>query len=131
MLLLYRLCNSNHAFFLMLKNPLINQSKKLNILQQIFQNKVNDLTLALFKITTKKNRESILPTIANTFIEQYNTYRGIKFAHVSTPFKLSSNLQSTFKAIIQIMTQCKQVKLTEHIDQSLLGGYILRVNDKH
>ncbi|MCG8339986.1 MAG: ATP synthase F1 subunit delta [Cytophagales bacterium] len=130
MLLLDKVCNSNCAFLLMLKSPVISGDKKLKILKQIFKNKVDELTFDFFSMVAQKNREKVLPTIIKSFLAQYNTYRKITLAYVTTTFQLTDNLRAHFKTIVKEMVSCEEVKLINPINESLLGGYILRVGDK-
>ena len=128
-LLLDKACTRNSAFLLMLKSPVISRDKKLKILKQIFKNKVDELTLDFFSMVAQKNREKLLPTIIQSFLAQYNTYRKIILAYVTTTCPLTDNLKARFQAIVKEIVSCKEVKLINHLNESLLGGYILRVGD--
>ncbi len=59
MLLFSEVVSENRDFKLFLKNPVVAHDKKLTVLNQVFTGKVNDLTLAIFKILVKKQREAI------------------------------------------------------------------------
>ena len=122
------LCKSNKDFALMLKNPIIQHHRKLTILKKIFQGKVNDLTLAIFDIVTRKNREFVLPMLAAEFTHQYNTRKGISEATVITNFALTPELRSEFARLLKEVTK-KEIQLTEKVDKEMLGGYILKVGD--
>lgn len=123
------LCKENREFFLMLKSPIIPHLKKAEILQDIFKGKANKLTLSAFEIITRKNRENLLAEIAEEFTFLYNTKMGYQEATVTTTFPLDDNLRSSFEKIIHDVTGSK-AELHEEIDESILGGYILRMGDK-
>src|SRR5688572_7171171 len=84
MLLFSKVVEDNREFELLLKNPIVKHDKKRDILERLFKGKVNPLTLAIFDIITKKNREPILPAIAREFHNSYNEYKGIGKAVVTT-----------------------------------------------
>src|SRR3954470_10808951 len=84
MQLFAKVCQENRPFCLMLKNPLIRHDKKSAILHQLFNGKVNALTLAIFDIITKKNRETLLPDIATEFHNAYNIIKDISKASITT-----------------------------------------------
>ncbi|MDQ3392536.1 MAG: ATP synthase F1 subunit delta [Bacteroidota bacterium] len=128
MLLFTKVVEENKAFPRILKNPIINHEKKLNILKSIFKDKVNPMTLAIFEIITRKNREAILPDIAKSFHHQYNVLNGIEEAKVITTFPIDAKMRQEFKNIVREKTG-KQVELKEEINESLIGGYILKIGD--
>lgn len=119
----------NRGLMLALKSPVVRHEKKLAILKAIFQDKVNAVSFSIFTIITKKNRESILDAIADEFIKAYNEYRGIQKATVITSTPLTEELRKQFNTIVATATG-KTVELEEKVDPSLIGGYLLRVNDR-
>lgn len=129
MLSFSKLCQSNRDFLLMLKNPIINHAKKRKILHQIFGGKVDPSTSAIFDIITRKNREIYLPAIAEEFVAQYRTYKGIQKATVTTPFPLTGELRAKFKTIVTEQTG-KTVELVEKVDPELIGGFVLKIGDR-
>ena len=120
---------SNRDLVLMLKSPIITHDKKLTILNKLFGEKVNGLTLAFFQILTKKHREAYLPQIATEFHHQYNVNKGIEEATVTTTFPLSMALRKDFESVVEKITG-KSVELTEKVDESLIGGFILKIGDR-
>lgn len=130
MLLFAKVCAENKDFVLMLRNPIIKHDKKREILQKIFQGKVNNLTLAIFDIITRKNREPLLPTIAKEFHNAYNEYKGIGKATITTAFPIDSTIRAEFEKIVKGLSDQKQVELIEKIDNEMIGGFVLEVGDK-
>ncbi|MDQ6480840.1 ATP synthase F1 subunit delta [Dyadobacter sp. LHD-138] len=119
----------NRGLMLALKSPVVRHEKKLAILKAIFQDKVNAVSYSIFEIITRKNRESILDAIADEFIKAYNEYRGIQKATVITSTPLTEELRKQFNTIVATATG-KTVELEEKVNPSLIGGYLLRVNDR-
>jgi F-type H+-transporting ATPase subunit delta len=122
------LCKANRDFALMLKNPIIQHHRKLAILKKIFAGKVHDLTLSIFDIITRKNREFILPMLASEFTHLYNVRKGISEATVTTNFALTPELRKEFMRLLKEITK-KEIELTEKVDKEMLGGYIIKVGD--
>ncbi|SDK72285.1 F-type H+-transporting ATPase subunit delta [Catalinimonas alkaloidigena] len=119
----------NRALANLLQSPIVNSDKKLKILQSIFKGKVNDLTLSVFEILTRKNRESQLPGIARSFHRQYNQLMGIENVTVITPMPLTDELRQQFMAMVKKQTG-KEAELQEKVDPELIGGYILQIGDR-
>ena len=123
------LCRGSRDFYLMLKNPIINHHKKLKILDKIFSQKFHKVSLSIFKLITQKQRESYLPAISSQFLFQYNIYKGIEKAKVTTTFPLTDDLRTEFITAVKNMTG-KKVELEEKIDKEILGGFVLKLNDR-
>lgn len=130
MLLFTKICEENRSFELMLKNPIIRHDKKREILEKLFQGKVNPLTMAIFDILTRKNREPLLPGIAKEFHTAYNIYKGIGKAFITTAIPLDSQLRTEFENIVKRVSEKDKVELTEKIDKEMIGGFILNVGDR-
>lgn len=125
-----QLCKQSREFELMLKNPIIKNSKKRAILQDIFKGKVSDMTLAIFDIISKKNREPILPQIAKDFHRQYNLRKSIQEARVTTAVSLTDELKAQIERLVKEISGKDEVELTTLIDKDIIGGYILKVGDR-
>jgi len=130
MLLFSTVCEENRSFELMLRNPLIKHAKKREILERVFAGKVHPLTMAVFDILTRKNREPLLPGIAKEFHNAYNVYKGIGKAFITTAVPLDAQLRTEFENIVKRLVEKGQVELTEKVDQTMIGGFVLNVGDR-
>lgn len=123
------ICRKNQDFVLMLKNPIINHDKKKAILYTLFKGKVNAATMAIFDVIVRKNREAFLPAIASEFANMYRQHKGIDNVTITTTFPLTQDLREKFKKAITEKTG-KKVELTEKVDPSLIGGFIVKIGDR-
>ena len=130
MQLFSKVADESKQFSLMLHNPIIKHDAKRAILAKLFKGKVHALTQSIFNIITLKNREPLLPAIAKEFHIQYNEYKGIGKATVTTAVPLDSKLKAEFEKIVKSLNDKKQVELTEKVDADLIGGFILNVGDR-
>ena len=124
------LCLSNRDFVLMLKNPIIPHLKKLSILKEIFSKKANKITLSAFEIIARKNRGQYLPEIAQEFTKKYNVFKGIAETSITTVLPLNDALKKEVIEIVKKITGKKAVELTEVIDEKIIGGFILKIDDR-
>lgn len=129
MLLFSKTVSENKSLELLLVSPIIKHSKKEDILLALFKEKVNALTLAIFSILTKKNREPLLPAIARQFHEAYNEYKQISKATVTTAAPLDDTLRAQILKLVQQLSSKSKVELSEKIDKSMIGGFVLNVGD--
>ena len=117
-------------FYLMLKSPIVTGDKKIEVTKLIFHGKITDITENFMDILMRKNRESHLPEIIDSFIHQYNVLKGI------TPVIITSATELSKDAIDEVLNKLKQtahlqtIQLETKIDADLVGGYILQWEDK-
>jgi len=123
------ICKENREFDLMLKSPIISHLKKAQVLKSIFQGKVNELTLQALDIITKKNRESILPEIADGFVHLYNTKAGLEEVSVITSYELSAGEKAMFEELAKKITG-KTPVMSEIVDERIIGGFQLKFKDQ-
>lgn len=129
MILFKDTADKNRGLMLALKSPVVRHEKKSGILKALFEARVNPVSYAIFKIITKKNRESILDEIANEFIKAYNLNQGIQKASVVTTTPLTEELRQQFIEIVKSVTG-KTVQLAEKINPAIIGGYVLTIEDR-
>jgi F-type H+-transporting ATPase subunit delta len=121
-------CLENANFVAVMANPIVRHDKKLSILKKIFENKVNNVTFSIFNVLTKKNREKLIYPIAKEFQKLFNLQTGVQIVEVSSVVALTDAQRSQFSKIVAEAIH-KEVLLEESINESLIGGYVLRVGD--
>ncbi|SFU03329.1 ATP synthase F1 subcomplex delta subunit [Algoriphagus locisalis] len=124
------LADSNRELALVMKNPVVNSDKKLNVLKALFAKGTDPLTMTFFEIVSRKNREEILLDVAKEFEVQYNLHHSIQVAEVTTTFPIDDMLRKEFADVVKEVSGKKTVQLVEKINPDLIGGYILTVNDR-
>lgn len=128
MALIASTCKSSKDLVVLLKSPVVKADQKRTVLNKVFAGEVGTITMKFMDIMTKNNREDILPEIANVFELIYREHKGIVTAEITTAVPLSE--EGRKKALEFITNIYKKVELTEKVDESLIGGFIIRVGDK-
>tara|TARA_Y100000766_G_scaffold71016_1_gene59661 strand:- start:859 stop:1416 length:558 start_codon:yes stop_codon:yes gene_type:complete len=129
MLVLSSVCNSNRDFVNLLKTPIVKTDLKIKILNELLAKAISDLTLSFITLITKKKREILLPEIADCVISLYKKNKNIKEVYVTTATPLDQDLRQEVMTYIKKQTDSK-IELKENIDKSLIGGAIIRMDDK-
>lgn len=126
--LLHRVCAENREFVLMLKSPVIKESKKQAILRDIFEKSMEALTFKFLLVITRNKREDILSEIAEQFIKIYKGYRNILPTTLTSAIKLD---EATRDHIVKLLVDRvkAQVELTEKVDEEIIGGFIVEFED--
>lgn len=130
MLLFSKVCDMSRPFVMMLRSPIVRHEKKREVLHALFEGKVNKLTFSIIDIITMKNREPLLPAIADEFHNAYNDYKGIGKASVTTAAPLDAKLTAEIDAMVKKLSSKAQIELHQKVDESLIGGFILNVGDR-
>ncbi|MEY5047092.1 MAG: synthase subunit delta [Bacteroidota bacterium] len=121
--------NDSNELSLLLQSPIVKGDKKINVLKAIFASTFDNLTIEFLSIVTRKGREALLLSIAKAFIAQYNTIKGIIEVEITSAAPLSSESRASFVSAVSASTG-KTVTLIEKVKPSLIGGYILKLDDK-
>lgn len=113
-----------------IKSPIIQLGKKKAILNKLFSGKYDDLTLKFLEILTQKQREILLPEIAEEFVLQYKTKMQISTAVVTVAKELSdANLKLIQEKLEKSGVAFSKVELTVKKDPSIIGGFILEMDN--
>ncbi len=112
----------------MLHSHIINSSVKKSALLEIFKNS-NALTVKLIDILITNKRLSILEYVAVNYNQLFDKLRGIELATVTTAIPLTENLKAKVLVKAKELTG-KEIEVENIIDESIIGGFILRIGDK-
>lgn len=122
-------CKKVPEFNILMKSPIIKSDKKLNILWAILPASTHLVTKKFIEIVTRKNRELFLDAMSLEFIELYKENHNIQTVYLTTSHKLSEELKTLIKTKISSEIDSK-IALIENMDSDLIGGFIIKVQDK-
>jgi F-type H+-transporting ATPase subunit delta len=129
MKLVANVCSQNHDFINLLNSPIVKTDKKQDIFKAVFNGKVSTITSTFINLIAAKRRESYIANIATAFDEQYKTFLNITSATVHTAVALDETLKNEILALVK-KTSTGSVELIQKIDPTLIGGFVLTINDK-
>ncbi|GAA3565691.1 ATP synthase F1 subunit delta [Snuella lapsa] len=112
----------------MLNNSVIKSEAKKAVLLAVFPN-LNAISTGLFDLLITNKRISILNDIAIKYSDLYDMLNGKEIAQVTTALPLTKDLEAKVLAKVKTLTD-KTVELQSIVDETILGGFILRVGDK-
>lgn len=123
------LAASSRDFVVMLDSPVIANERKVSILKAIFEGKIEELTLKFLVLIATKSRGEALVDIAKEYVHQHNTAKGIQTVYFTSASPLTEQLRQEVKDRLAKATG-KSIQLEEEVKAELIGGYILRVEDR-
>ena len=110
-----------------LQSPVVSSAVKKSVLLEVFK-KSNKTTLSLIDILVANNRIDILDQVAVKYNQLFDQSKGIELATVTTTIALTPDLKKKVLAKAKELTG-KNVEVENIIDESILGGFILRIGD--
>ena len=108
--------------------PLIPASKKKQIVEQIFGDKVHEVTLHYLFLTIDMDRAEVIEQTETEFVRIANERRGVVMAETRSAVELATDQVSKLKEHLETYTG-KKVELRFEIDESLIGGITVRIGD--
>lgn len=112
----------------MLNNAVIKSETKKEALLAVFP-KLNAISSGLFDVLISNKRMTILNDIAKQYSILFDDFNGKEIAKVTTAVPMTKELEAKVLAKVKALTN-KEVTLENIVDESILGGFILRVGDK-
>lgn len=111
----------------MLQSPVVRSSDKKAVLTAVFKN-TNVATTNLIDTLIENKRLALLNDVAESYTQLYDQMRESQVATVTTAIPLTDDLKAKVLAKVKELTD-KEAELTNLIDESILGGFVLRVGD--
>ncbi len=131
MQLLSAICSQSRDFAVMLRSPVISGDKKLSVINAILKShQVSELTSAFISLLVTKGREQNLPEISEAFVTQYNELKNIRTVTLTTAAPMDEKIKGTILAKIAGYMPKDTVNLKTAVNQELIGGFVLEVEDK-
>lgn len=118
----------SREFQLLVQSPVINSDKKNAIFNELF-GQFQQISRSFIELITKKGREVMLADIAASFEDQVNQYKGITPLTIISAVRLSEDVKKGILSKVQGLTS-GTFEITEKIDPTLIGGFIVRADDK-
>ncbi|MDQ6843429.1 MAG: ATP synthase F1 subunit delta [Bacteroidota bacterium] len=129
-MLLNSICDKSREFVLMLNSPIITADKKFKIIEAITAGKISKTTQTFIKLLSSKNREANLPDIIFSFIEQFNTIKGIHKVKLTTATPVSDEIKKSFITKIESAASINNIELETLVNDKIIGGFVLEMEGK-
>lgn len=112
---------------LMLNSPIVKAEVKKAALQEIFTG-MHAISQGLIDVLVSNKRVDLLDNVAEQYAILFDLSQGKEKAVVTTAIPLTDDLKEKVLAKVKDLTG-NQVTIENKIDESIIGGFILRVGD--
>ncbi|KJD36787.1 ATP synthase subunit delta [Tamlana sedimentorum] len=111
----------------MLESPVITSAVKKSVLNEVFKG-TDKSTLSLINTLISNKRINILNQVAEKYNALFDASKGVELATVTTVVPITPAIEEKVLAKAKELTG-KTVVIKNVIDETILGGFILRIGD--
>jgi F-type H+-transporting ATPase subunit delta len=119
---------NNKQLHTMLKSPVVPAYLKAKVLNQAFSSEFDNISMQYIELIVDKRREHLLPEIAWLLDQFYHEHMGIVKATVTSATEMGDENIATLRKSLENSLK-KKIVLNSKVDESLIGGFVLRVAD--
>jgi F-type H+-transporting ATPase subunit delta len=127
--LISEVCQVSAEFIRFLKNPVIRTSEKIRVMKIIFDGKISELSQNFLVLVTRNKRETFIPAICRNTLSLIRSEKNIKTAVLTTAQSVDNKTLEKAKKVLE-KELGTQVELTGHVNPNIIGGIVLRIDDK-
>ena len=122
------LLSQNKDLLTLLKDYGLSTTEKKNLLTSIFENKISEYILNILYVLIDNKRGSIILSVCDEFVRiglnELNIKRGVVYSTIALS---ASQILAMEKKVSKIINA--NVTLTNKLDQSIIGGFKIQVED--
>ncbi|MGN0374152.1 MAG: ATP synthase F1 subunit delta [Butyrivibrio sp.] len=113
-----------------LNHPKIDKDEKIATVENIFKKFLSEEMTGFLITVVRKDRCSELADILEYFTDRIREHKRIGRAYVTTPMELSEDSREKVKKRLLETTDYKEFDMIYAVDESLIGGMVIRIGDK-
>jgi F-type H+-transporting ATPase subunit delta len=122
--------NKSSDFTDYLKNPIVSQVAKREILTKTLQSQVNTETFKFLMVLLKRDRINLLNSVIANYLELVYETASIKTIEVLTAFAFTNLQKNTLIQKLKELTNAREIRLVITVDPSLIGGFLIKTESK-
>ena len=120
-------CNDDIA--LLLNHPMVGQVAVAEAVVAVLGNKLDQHQGNFLQLLAEKRRLSVLPEIASLFAQEQQADEAVVHATIITADKITKAVLGQITTAIETQV-AKEVTVEHEVDESLIGGAIVRIGDR-
>lgn len=111
-----------------MNSPVIQSWRKKDVLKEIFQSKISELSMSYLVLLCDKNRENLTEDILNQFELLYNDSKGLIPVTVTSAVQLSEEERA--KVVSKVVNEFGKTPVPTYlVDTTIKGGIVLKIGD--
>jgi F-type H+-transporting ATPase subunit delta len=127
--MIHQLFETMPGFNHVLASPVVGLNEKRQLFEKVFAKNINALTFSFLMLLITNKREGYLKDITRNFHDTYRKEAGYKAAKLISAFEVDAATLEQFRTLIRKHFKT-EFDLTCKVDNKLIGGFILQVEDQ-
>ena len=111
-----------------MENPAIDTRSRVEIINEIFSNQINEKIINFLKVLITKKRFCELDKIIQAYSNELDEINNIKRVEVLSAVDLTEEQINLLKEKLQNKLQ-KNVVISQQIDKGIIGGLVIKIDD--
>lgn len=120
----------NEELVKLLNHPKISKEEKIAVIENIFKGRASDEMVGFLVLIVEKGRYNEIRQIFTYFLEQIKEFKRIGVAYVTSATPLTAEQQKKIEEKLLATTKYIQFEMHFDVDQSLIGGMVIRIGDR-
>lgn len=129
-ILLRELLSENPDFGKLMNHPKVLKEDKLEVLEAVFKGRVSEELVGFLHLIVSKDRYGEIDSILDYFINEVKQVKGIGVAYVATALDLSEAKKKEVEQKLLSTTSFTRMEMHYQVDESLIGGMVIRIGDR-
>ena len=114
----------------LLNHPKISKEEKIQVIEQIFNDRISKELLGLMNMIVEKDRNTAMIEIFQYFIDKVKEYKNIGVASVTSAIELSDAQKEAVEKKLLETTKYVKFEINYAVDSDLIGGMVIRIGDR-
>ena len=128
MRLVNAVCTENHELNTVFRNPEVKMSKKVSIVDALFDEHVGKTSLAFLEFVVKKHRSVNLRGISAAYLDLFRESQGIVLSKFTTAEPVDQEVLDMVSQAIAAHTH-KEVEMVAKTDPKIIGGFAMEFDN--
>ena len=129
-ILLRELLSENPDFGKLMNHPKVLKEDKLEVLEAVFKGRVSEELVGFLHLIVRKDRYGEIDSILDYCIDEVKQVKGIGVAYVATALDLSEAKKKEVEQKLLSTTSFTRMEMHYQVDESLIGGMVIRIGDR-
>lgn len=127
---LLEVLRTNAEFGQFMNHPKIQKEDKLEVVQNVFRDKISREMLGFLVTIIEKDRYTEIEAILEDFVASVKEYNNIGTAYVTTAIAINDQEKQDIESRLLATTRYKTIECIYDVDTSLIGGMVIKMGDR-